>query len=50
MISSEAQTLHTFFETERYFDKHYNALKQLAIFNVQLFMNLFPKMLNLARK
>jgi len=27
LISSEAQTLHTFFETERYFDKHYNGSK-----------------------
>jgi len=28
LISSEAQTLHTFFETERYFDKHYKALAE----------------------
>jgi F420-non-reducing hydrogenase iron-sulfur subunit len=26
LISSEAQTLHTFFETERYFGKHYKIL------------------------
>ncbi len=31
-IRSEAKTLHTFFETERYFDKHYNdRLRDLGI-------------------
>jgi len=29
LISSEAQTLHTFFETEHYFDKHYINLSTL---------------------
>jgi len=30
LISSEAQTLHTFFEKERYFDKHYNFLEKTS--------------------
>jgi len=47
LISSEAQTLHAFFETERYFDKHYNKYsirkKNIAKCNLICYINQFVK-------